>query len=453
MELGIFIVKKEMHLKNSAIFEPGRKVPIVAESEVIVIGAGPAGFAAALAAKRAGASTILIEKGTFFGGTLTQATLGNFCGLFSVTDSDIIPVVQGIAMELIDRLVTSNYACEPHRLLKTATVSFDVTGLKFVMDDMVTESGLTPILDAMVVGVTVVDDGRIDGVFIETKSGRGYVKGDIFIDASGDADVASFAGLDLDFDPNNLQASSSMFEFHGVDTRCVTTMASEDIERYLVEAVTSGRYKLPRLAGGIHVTPRPGKVHCNITKVSIDGRPLNPLDLFESTRGEIDGRRQVREYERFFRDCVPGFKDAYVGALGTLLGVRESRRLKSDYILTADDLFSCCRFEDAIAASAWPVEMHGKGPKAEWVWIEPGNYYQIPYRSTLSSRCPNLFVVGRCMSATHEAHASLRVSGPCFAIGQAAGTAAAIASSFKLSVADVPIRHLQSLLREQGAFF
>jgi len=432
--------------------DPSRMIAVVAEAEVIVVGAGPAGFAAALAAKRAGASTIFIEKAAYFGGTLTQASLGSFCGLFTVTESEVIPVVQGIASELIERLVKNGSATEPRRWLKTASVPFDVTGLKFVMDDMVIESGMDVILDAMVVGVKVLDDNRIVGVFIETKSGRGFVKGQVLIDATGDADVVALAGLEFEFDPDNLQFPSSMFEFHGVDTLQASTITREDLQGYLAEAACSGRYKLPRLAGGIHLTPRPGTVHCNITKVSIDGRPINPLDLFDNTRGELEGRRQVREYERFFRDCVPGFQQAYIGVVGTRLGIRESRRFKGDYVLTVEDVLSCRRFADAIAASAWPVEMHDKGTQTKWVWVEPGNYYQIPYGSMISSSCPNLLVAGRCICATHDAQASVRVAGPCFAIGEGAGIAAAMASDSGVSVSGISLAKLQSRLREQGAF-
>ncbi|MDA8228073.1 MAG: FAD-dependent oxidoreductase [Desulfitobacterium hafniense] len=434
-----------------SIREPERYTPIIAETDVLVVGGGAAGFAAALAASRQGASTILIERDSFFGGTLTAATLGSFCGLFTVTENEVIPVVKGIASELVERLRASGYATETKRWLKTASVPFDATGLKFVLDDMVVESGVKPILGMMVVG-TVMEGDRIQGVIIEGKGGRGFIACQVVIDATGDGDVAAQAGLPLEMNAEDLQFASAMFRFHDVDTDIIKSMTRDKLQQYLTEAADSGKYQLPRLSGGVHLTPKPGTAHCNVTKVSLDGRPVNPLNPLDLSRGEIIGRQQIREYERFFRDRVPGFDRAYVSDVGSRLGIRESRRLKGDYVLTVEDVLGCRRFPDAIACSAWPVEIHGEGKETKWVWIEPGNYYHIPYRSLISSQCSNLLVAGRCISSTHEAQASVRVVGVCLAIGQAAGIAAAIVARDGTNVSEIDITKLQGSLTESGAY-
>lgn len=168
--------------------------------------------------------------------------------------------------------------------------------------------------------------------------------------------------------------------------------------------------------------------------------------------GEIEGRKQIREYERFFRECVPGFERAYVSDIGTRLGIRETRRLVGDYVLTAEDVFACRRFENGIACSAWPVEMHEKGSGTRWQWVTPGDYYHIPFRSLITSKIKNLIVAGRCISTTHEAQASTRVAGICFAVGQAVGIAAAMALNKNNKVLSLNIGELQQYLKKDGAF-
>ena len=216
--------------------------------------------------------------------------------------------------------------------------------------------------------------------------------------------------------------------------------------------MSTGNYNLTRLDGGFHLTPIPGIAHCNVTKVAFKGRPVNPLDIFELSYGELEGRRQIREYERFFRDYVPGFEKAHVTDVGNNLGIREARRLTGDYTLTREDVVNCRHFEDAIACSAWPLEIHGSGAMTTWEWIKPGYYYQIPLRSLFNSECGNLLVAGRCISVSHDAQASIRVSGVCLATGEAAGTAAGMMSSEGKNITELSVNELQDRLRIGGAF-
>jgi hypothetical protein len=433
------------------ITEPERKTPILAQAEVVVVGGGPAGFAATLAACKQGAKTLLLEKNGFFGGTLTSVTLGNICGLYTVAlDGMVIPVVQGIAAALVENLMVNGYG-RPNRLLRTATFAFDVSGMKFMMDDMLVASGANLLCDIMVVGV-VQKGGKILGVLVEGKGGRGFVEGQVFIDATGDGGLLSQAGVPWEFNPEELQYPTMTFSFCNVDTVEAAPVTREKMPELHQQALAAGKYRLPRQDGGFHLTPLKGVAHCNVTKVSVAGRPVNPLDPWELTYGELEGRRQVREYERFFQDWVPGFATASVCDVGNTLGIRESRRLCGDYRLTLEDIVSSRRFDDTIACSAWPPEIHGKGADTQWIWLNPGEYYQIPYRSLYSSRCRNLLVAGCCISATHEAQASVRVAGVSLATGEAAGTAAALACREGKDVAQVAPVVLQERLKDQGVF-
>lgn len=433
------------------VTEPARKIPILDEAEVIVVGGGPSGFAAALAAARQGADTLLILRDSFLGGTLTTTTLGSICGLYSVTEDHLLEVSQGIGKELLGRMANQGWTGQPKRWLKTASLPFDPVGMKFIMDDMLSEGKVRFLFDAFVVSALTEED-HLKGVFIESKGGRHFIGGKVFVDASGDGDLAHFAGVPTEMTLADLQFPSAMFRFHGVDTELAAKYTRPEMTLLLEEAAKSGKYQLPRLTVGFHVTPRPGTVHCNVTKISRNGEPLNPLDPQDLSYGEMEGRRQIREYERFFQECVPGFEKAYVSDIGSRLGIRETRRVMGEYVLEAQDIFACRRFDDVIACSAWPVEMHEKGSGTRWEWVEPGNFYHIPYRCLWSRHCANLLVAGRCISTTHEAQASTRVAGVCFSVGHAAGLAAAQALDNQGLVETVNMKLLQKKLKEQGAF-
>jgi hypothetical protein len=436
---------------TSFIMEPERRTPEIAKTDVLVVGGGPAGFAAAIAAQREGVHTMLIDRNAFLGGTLTGTTLGTIGGLFTVTETEITTIVRGIADELLGRLSANGYVTEPRRFFKTASVAFNYTGLKFVMDDMISAAGVGVLLDVLVVS-TIVEADRVRGVIIEGKGGRGFVSAQVVIDATGDGDIAAQAGLPMAFDIEELQFPSAMFRMQNVDNNLAKCVTREILSAHLKKADASGDHHITRFSGNFQLPPPTGTAHCNVTKIAIKGRPVNPLDPFELTQGEFDGRQQIREYERFFRKYVPGFAGAYVGDIGVRLGIRESRRLLGAYVLKAEDVMGCKRFPDAIACGAWPFEIHCKGKDTTWIWVEPGNYYHIPYRSLINSRSPNLIVAGRCISTTHEAQASTRISGACLATGEAAGVAASMAVRDGCPVAKVDINALRDTLRKHGAY-
>jgi hypothetical protein len=215
----------------------------------------------------------------------------------------------------------------------------------------------------------------------------------------------------------------------------------------MAQAAASGAYDLPRAGGDLFHTPLPGVIATNITRVS----GVDPTDPVQLTQAEIDGRRQALEYARFLCEQIPGYENAYLAGLGTQIGVRESRRIFGEYRLTREDVLAAQRFEDAIAQCGWPFESHSVGDAAQVEYLAEGQTYDIPFRCLIPKQVDSLLVVGRCLSADHDAHASVRVMAQCMAMGQAAGVAAAIATREGVGVRDVPIAQLQTRLREIGA--
>lgn len=417
--------------------------------DVLVVGGGPSGIAAAISAARLGARVALVERYGFLGGTMTAVTLGSICGLYAVSDDAVVPVVRGFAEEFFDRMRKANGAGLPKRWLKTASLPYDPFILKIVADEMIQESGVDVAFHTLATDV-VMEGERIVGVVTEGPGGRLTRHAGVVIDASGDADVAALAGAPFEHDLGNSQAPTMMVRFGGVDTDLAMRLDREDLRSCLERAVQAG-FDLPRTAGGMF-SERPGIVHLNVSRVLIDDRAPNPFDVHELTQAEMMGRRQVQLYAQAFRKFVPGFENCYVLDTGAEIGVRESRRIVGRQRLEADDVLNEGRFENAIACCAWPLEEHGGGRATKWVFLKPGTYYQIPFGVLVPKTIEGLLVAGRCVSTSHDAQASLRVAGPCMALGQAAGVAAALSLRGNTQPSSVPIGDVQRTLIQQGAF-
>jgi hypothetical protein len=238
-----------------------------------------------------------------------------------------------------------------------------------------------------------------------------------------------------------------MFRFGGVDTERATAMTRDELRNHLEKAVAAG-LPLPRTAGGMF-SLREGAMHLNITRVLRGNRSPDPLDTEEVTSAEIDGRRQLKMYLEAFRRFVPSYENAFIADIGSEIGVRESRRIRGDYWLTLDDVLNEARFADSIACSAWPVEEHGAGRATKWVFLKPGTFYELPFRMLLPVGIDGLLVAGRCSSASHDAHASMRIAAVCMALGEAAGVAAAQAGTSDIRKLDIGA--LRRQLEKQGA--
>lgn len=420
---------------------PARDAEVVAEVDVCVAGGGPAGLGAALAAARLGARVCLLERHGFLGGNFTAASVGAVCGLY-VADGDgsFDFVARGIAKELAEQLQAAGHAVGPVPFEGTAVLLYVPWAAKRLFDTVVTEEErITLFLHALVADV-VVEEGRMAAVVVATKRGPQAVRAQAFVDATGDADLVAFAGgrWELGEAGQRQHASMQFFLQHADDTVALSQgMAA------LKPAVAEHGAHLSRDGGALIPTFRPGEFVGAMTRVRApDGGPLDVTRLDHATYGELEGRRLAEEAAAFVTEHVPGFGGAFLSDTAPNLGVRETRRVVGEYVLTGDDVSGLARFDDAVAAGAWPREYHVEGRSTQYVHLPPGGYYQVPLRSLRPAGLANVWVAGRCTSADHHALASLRVMGPSLALGQAAGTAAVLES-----VADV-----QASLLEQGAF-
>jgi len=424
---------------------PERRIAVRREVDVVVAGGGAAGVAAAVAAARAGARTILVERQGFLGGTMTAATLGGICGLYSLVGGEPVQMVFGLAEEVRARLEAAGGSRGPQPWLETASLPYDLFILKSVLEDLACEERLEVLLQLRLTDV-VAEGGRVGHVVVQGRGEPFAIRAASFVDCTGDAELAVRAGGAADYDPRGLQYPSAMFRMGGVDTAQASGVTRPALHALLEQAVRDG-YPLPRTAGGIY-SVRDGIVHLNITRVQIDGRPPDPFDAAELSEAEREGRRQVRMYLEVFRRYVPGYARAFVLDSGAELGLRETRRIIGDHVMGLEDVLGERRFADAIALSCWPVESHGEGRGTRWVWLSPGGYCHIPYRALVPRGLANVLVAGRCASASHEAQAAIRVTANCLSMGQAAGIAAALWGA-DTRAADTGA--LQARLRTAGA--
>jgi hypothetical protein len=431
------------------VLVPAREAEVLADVDVVVAGGGPAGLGAALAAARLGARVALCERYGFLGGNLTVAAVGTICGLYvRDADGEFEPVVGGIAAEIADELATAGVGTGPVPFKETAVFLYVPWHAKRLADQLVADAGSIDLLLHALVADVLVDDGVLRGIVLATKRGPKVVAGKVFVDCTGDADVAAFAGVPTELGPpGSRQYASMQFVMQHVDPE----PAFEAVGR-LSEIIAEEGGHLSRDSGAIIPTFRPGEFVGAMTRVrNPDGSPIDVTDVRQATWGELEGRRLAEEAADFLRDHAPGFGDAFLDDTATALGVRETRRVVGEYVLTGDDVASGAQFDDAVARGAWPREYHVSGRSTEYCFLPPGVTYDVPFRSLRPRGPRNLLVAGRCMSADHDALASTRVMGPCLALGQAAGTAAALAARDDVAVGDVDTTELRASLCDQGA--
>jgi hypothetical protein len=433
--------------------EPARQTPVLREVDVVVLGGGPAGVAAAAASARAGARTVLVERYGFLGGMGTAAMVTNFCGLHANVHGEIQIVVKGVAEEILSRLERLGGLGTPHSVLgRTVAQCYDNAIYRCVLDDILDGSGVHLDFHALAVGIEM-HDGCVSSLLIETKSGRRAIRGSVFIDCSGDADLATWAGCPYEKgnDDGFLAYPTLMFRMGHVDTQRARTEGKPNIRKLMAEAEATGEWAFPRRAAYINPQPHDGEWRANVTQISRAGRPIDGTNHDDFAFAELEGRRQIARFFSFLKAKVPGFESSYLLDIAPQVGIRETRRIVGDYQVTRDDVLACKDFDDAIGVNGWPVEKHLLG-EVEWTFLEGRGYHQIPFRCLLPTGVENLLVAGRCLSATQDAQASLRVSGACFAMGQAAGTAAALAIRAGLRPRQVPYDALRKQLVADGVF-
>ncbi|MEO6744071.1 MAG: FAD-dependent oxidoreductase, partial [Caldimonas sp.] len=434
--------------RAATVTEPARAVPLFGTFDVVVLGGGPAGIAAAAAAARVGAEVLLVERYGFLGGMGTAAGVTNFCGLHANVHGTIRQVVHGIADDLLDRMRALDGLNEPHLIFgKIHAQAYDMSAFKCAADALLVEAGVDLLFHALAAGVARADDGRIETLFVETKSGRLAIRGRVFIDCSGDGEIAHRAGVPMEKgdDHGNLLYPTLMFRVGNVDPVRAAD-AWRTIPQLMDSAEASGEFRFPRRGAIVRPQKHSYEWRVNVTQLrNPDGSATDGTDARSLSAGELEGRRQIVDYLRFLRAQVPGFEGAYALDIAPQLGIRETRRLIGEYRLRGEDVLTCASFDDAIGVNGWPLEKHVAGD-VEWGWPpipESRGYNQLPYRMLLPRRATaggadNLLVAGRCASMTHDGHSAARVSGACFAMGQAAGTAAALALQDGCSVRDLP---------------
>lgn len=425
-------------------------LPIFDEADVVVLGSGSAGSTAAIAAARTGADTLLIERYGFLGGTSTLV-LDTFYGFYTPA-SNQYRVVDGIGWEIVRRLYHYGMVIErPSSYGAGQAVTYDPTTLKVVWEQTALESGVRLLLHTFCVDV-IQEKGHISGLVVAGKHGLGLVKAKIFIDASGDADIVFRAGTPFEAagsDGQPAQSLTTTFRLGNVDESRASQIKRDDMVRLMKEANLSGDYRLPREEGSVHKTPMRGVVVTNMTRVAyVDG-----TDPAELTKAEVEGRKQALEYTRFLREQIPGYEAAYLMNFSTQIGIRETRRVYGDYRLTREDVLSARQFDDAVAQCGAPIEDHHAGNNTRWEYVPNSGTYDIPYRCLIPQELHNVLIAGRCLSADHDAHASVRSMGQCMAMGHAVGTAAALAVRQNLTPRQLDISTLQAQLKTDGALF
>jgi hypothetical protein len=436
------------------MLEPARELPVFGEYQVVVVGGGPAGIAAAVAAARAGASTLLVERYGFLGGMGTAGGVTNFAGLFGRRDGEMTRLVHGVVDDLLARIQALGGLNDPQDGMqgRIRVQSYDVSAYKCAADQLLVSAGVEILFHAWAAAV-LKTDSRIDALVVETKSGRMAIRSDRFVDCSGDADVAALAGVPFSLGDGRGSGlfPTTMFRIGHVDAaRALAAVGDfKAINTYMENA--AGRYRFARQGAILRPQKNASEWRANVTQVAnAAGKAIDATNARELAAGELEGRRQVVDYFAFLRAEVPGFEESAIVDIAPQLGIRESRRVHGEYQLAGEDILSSARFPDSIGLNAWPMELHIQG-RIEWAFPRDSNntFNQLPWRMLVPLSADNLLVAGRCASMTHEGQSAARASGACFAMGQAAGVAAAQLGAAPNHTLDTAA--LQKTLRREGA--
>jgi len=428
------------------IVEPQRVLPVFGDYDVVVVGGGPAGIAASVSAARHGARTLLVERYGFLGGMGTAGGVTNFAGLYGKRDGRMTQLVHGVADDLLARIDALGGLNKPQDGMqgRIRVRSYDTSVYKCAADALLLDAGVELLFHALAAAV-VMDGRRIAALVIETKSGRQAIRANAFIDASGDADVAAFAGVP--FAVGDGQGSglfpSTMFRVGHVDAeRALAAVGEFKAINELMARVRERdpqAYAFPREGAILRPQIDPREWRANVTQIrNAEGAAMNGVDARQLSEGEVEGRRQIAEYFRFLKAEVPGFEQSAIVEIAPQVGLRETRRIEGLYALGGEDILSSARFDDSIGINAWPMEMHADG-RIDWFFPRDAqrSYNQLPWRMLVPCGVDNLLAAGRCASMTHEGQSAARVSGGCFVMGQAAGTAAATLGSSAFAALDV----------------
>ena len=456
-----------MDTKRKFIVETSREIPVRSEVDVLVVGGGPSGLMAAEAAAQKGQRVMLIESKSFLGGNLTIGL--PILGFLSQKGKLI---TQGLAEKFINRLRSKN-AASHHRPcpLHMSLTIVDCEELKNTALEIMQESKVE-ILFYTFFADAIVENNKIRGVIVESKSGREAILAKVVIDCTGDADVAYRAGVPYEKGNNQggMQPPTLMFCMKGVDVERLRLSIANYPEEFDMDTIPNEFFRKDDnfitvgLRGKVYEAINDGlsiptertilisglgkdEIWVNMSRINgVDGTKSESL-----TFGEIEGRKQIVQIEKYLKEYVPGFKNAYMDRIAPFLGIRETRRIIGEYVLTEEDLLSRKEFDDAIAVASYPIDIHhpdGGGCTLRW----SGDCYDIPYRSLLPKKVDNLLVAGRSMSSTHEAMSAIRVMAPCMLMGEAAGLAANRAIRDGVLTSQVNVKKVQQDILDNGGF-
>ncbi|MBC5736301.1 FAD-dependent oxidoreductase [Lawsonibacter faecis] len=446
------------------------------DADVLVLGAGPAGFCAAVAAAREGARVLLVEQGGCAGGMATAGLVGPFMTCYDAAGEEMI--LRGLFAEVVDALVARGGAIHPAQVRQGTPYTswielghdhvtpFDPEILKKLLDDMLTAAGVH-ILYHTAFAEPILAGTRFAGAVLHSKSGFSAARAEVTVDCTGDADAAFRAGVPCEKGNQAAgitQPATLFFRISHVDSPALERDVAEHRHTFhrengvnyrslhwrVTQAREAGDWDLRRTSIGLYKGVREDEWSVNTSRIM----DIDATDAESLTRGEVEGRRQAEQIMAFLHKYVPGCADARLMSTGSTLGIRESRHIRGEYRLTLEDILQGRVSQDAILLCSNSVDVHGRfGPESnQYIAVEHGRYYGVPYRCLVPQDVDGLLVAGRSLSAQSEAAGAVRVMPPCMAMGQAAGTAAAMAARDRISPRDVNIPGLQERLRRTGAY-
>lgn len=432
-------------------------LPTLADVDVVVVGAGAAGVAAAVTAAEAGKSVVLVERYGFAGGAAVAGMSGTICGMYLASDRATRPeqVVFGFTERFRESLHRRGGLTAPQKYGKTWTSAHDPLMWRETADDLLVAAGVRVVYHAAVVAV-IKDGERHRGVVLESNAGRVVVRAQRTIDASGDAAVIARSGYAYHFgDHGKIQNPTMFFRLGGVDVPRFFAEYGEDTicppavtER--IRTARDGGLDLPRDHIWIFSSPRPDELLVNATRLTAaDGRMLNVIDPEDFTEAEILGRRQVRAYARFIADNLPGCENSFVNDTGVEAGIRQTRSIEGVVRLENDDVVEARKRDDGICRVPWPIELHdGNKPKLHWLLDD---FYEVPYHALVPEIGEDVIVAGRCLSAEHQALASARVTSQCFEYGHAAAVASVLSLESGTGYRDLDAVRVRAEMKANGS--
>jgi hypothetical protein len=442
-------------------------------TEVLVIGGGPAGLCAALASARMGAKTMLIEQSGYCGGMATAGLVAPFMTCYDSGGNTML--IRGLFEEIVNRLVEMGGAIHPSQIPTSSAFTsyitkghihvtpFKAESLKLLADRMLAEAGVRVLYHTSFVDAKTEGD-RISHVIVAKKEGLCAIKAKVIVDCSGDADCATAAGVPYTMGngEGRIQPATMFFRIGNVDSKKVDADIEANLDNFyrkdgvnyrsmhwwVSKAKEAGDWTLNRVSIGMFRGVDKDEWSINTSRImGIDGTNSESL-----TYGEQVGREQVDEIFAFLKKYVPGCQNAKLLQSGNTLGIRETRHIHGLKTMTLDDVLECRVPDDSIMIAANSVDVHGRfGPTSnEYITIPEGKYYGVPYGCLVAENRSNLLVAGRCVSAESEAAGAIRVMPPCMGMGQAAGTAAALACFENIDVRKMDVKKLRCQLEKDG---